>query len=170
MEGNELNVVTGSLGYTGKYITRRLLSLGTKVVTLTGHPNRQNPFGDSVTVRKLDFDNPVQLRKDMHGVKTLYNTYWVRFCRKGVTFDKAVANTKILITAAEEAGVSRVVHISITNVSEDSALPYFRGKAIVERAIISSRLSYAIVRPTVIFGAEDILTDPNIAGRWQVPR
>ena len=36
----ELNVVTGAFGYTGKYIARRLLSLGKWVKTLTGHPDR----------------------------------------------------------------------------------------------------------------------------------
>ena len=71
-------------------------------------------------------------------------------------------NSKILITAAEEAGIRRIVHISITNPSEGSPFPYFRGKALVERAITQSKLSYAIIRPTVIFGPEGILIN-NIA-------
>jgi len=54
------------------------------------------------------------------------------------------------------------VHISITNPSEESAFPYFRGKALVEKAIVNSKLSYAIIRPTVVFGLESILVS-NIA-------
>jgi NADH dehydrogenase len=69
----------------------------------------------------------------------------------------AVENTETLIKAAEEAGVRRIVHISITNPSEESPFPYFRGKALVEKAITHSKLSYAIIRPTVIFGAEAVL-------------
>ena len=46
----ELNVVTGGLSYIGKYITRRLVSGGKKVVILTGHRNRPNPFGNQVTI------------------------------------------------------------------------------------------------------------------------
>ncbi len=83
------------------------------------------------------------------------------------TFDKAVENTKTLIRAAEEAGVGRIVHVSITNASEDSPLPYFRGKGLLERTIIRSKLSYAIIRPTVIFGTEGILIN-NIA--WLLRR
>jgi NADH dehydrogenase len=73
----------------------------------------------------------------------------------------------MLIKAAEAAGVRRIVHVSITNASEDSPFPYFRGKALVEKAIINSNVSYAIVRPTVIFGTESILIN-NIA--WLLRR
>ena len=158
----ELNVVTGAFSYTGKYIARRLLSMGKRVRTLTGRPNRENPFGHQVSASPLNFDNLSQLKESLQGATTLYNTYWVRFSHGQVTFDKAVKNTKTLIKAAEEAGVHRIVHLSITNPSEKSSLPYFKGKALVEKAITHSKLSYAIVRPTVIFGVEDILIN-NIA-------
>ena len=72
-----------------------------------------------------------------------------------------------MIQAAKDAGVGRIVHISITNPSLNSSLPYFRGKAQVEEAIIDSGISYAIIRPTVIFGIEDILIN-NIA--WLLRR
>jgi NADH dehydrogenase len=71
-------------------------------------------------------------------------------------------NTETLIHAAGDAGVRRIVHVSITNPSEDSPFAYFRGKARVEQMIHDSGLGYAIVRPTVIFGREDILIN-NIA-------
>lgn len=167
METPEVNVVTGAFGYTGKYITRRLLSMGKRVITLTGHPNRPNPFGNQVGVFPFNFDNPGELGQSLRGATTLYNTYWVRFSHGQVTFEKAVENTKTLIRAAEEAGVGRIVHVSITNASEDSPLPYFRGKGLLERTIIQSKLSYAIIRPTVIFGTEDILIN-NIA--WLLRR
>lgn len=167
VDSNDLNIVTGAFGYTGKYITRRLLSMGKKVKTLTDHPNRPNPFGDQVSVAPFNFDNPGELVKSLQGATTLYNTYWVRFSHGLVTFDKAVENTKRLIQAAREAGVRRIVHISITNASKESPLPYFSGKGLLEGAIIHSGLSYAIVRPTVIFGAEDILIN-NIA--WLLRR
>ncbi len=166
-ETAELNVVTGAFSYTGKYITRRLLSMGKRVKTLTGHPNHESPFGDIVSVSPFSFDNPGQLRESLQGATTLYNTYWVRFSHGQVTFDKAVENTRTLIKAAEAAGVCRIVHISITNPSEKSPFSYFRGKALVEKAITHSRLSYAIVRPTVIFGPEGILIN-NIA--WLLRR
>lgn len=167
METPEVNVVTGAFGYTGKYITRRLLARGVQVRTLTGHPGRPNPFGPQVYVYPFNFDRPTELVRSLEGATTLYNTYWVRFNYGSVTFERAVENTRILIRAAEEAGVRRIVHISITNASPDSPLPYFRGKGLLEHAITNSRLSHAIIRPTVIFGAEDILIN-NIA--WLLRR
>ncbi|HIE13622.1 MAG TPA: hypothetical protein EYP63_09425 [Desulfotomaculum sp.] len=56
----------------------------------------------------------------------------------------------------------RFVHLSIVNAAAESALPYFRGKGILEKELFRSGLSYAIIRPTVIFGIEDILIN-NIA-------
>jgi uncharacterized protein YbjT (DUF2867 family) len=161
------NVVTGAFGYTGKYITRRLLALGETVKTLTTHPLGDNPFGDRVSVAPFNFEQPNRLAESLRGASTLYNTYWVRFCQRGVSFDQAITNTKRLIKAAEDAGVQRFVHISITNPSRDSPLPYFSGKAALEDALRDSKLSYAIVRPTVIFGGEDILMN-NIA--WLLRR
>jgi len=162
MEIPELNVVTGAFSYTGKYITRQLLSMGKRVRTLTGRSDHEKFFGSQVTTSPFNFDNLNLLTESLRGAATLYNTYWVRFPHGQVTFDKAIENTKTLIKAAEAAGVRRIVHISITNPSQESPLPYFRGKALVEKAIIHSKLSYAIIRPTVIFGMEGILIN-NIA-------
>lgn len=162
MQGREFDVVTGAFGYTGKYITRRLLALGRGVKTLTGHPERAVSFNGNIDVAPLQFSRPAELVDSLRGASTLYNTYWVRFPRGEVTYEKAVENSRILIAAAREAKVRRIIHLSVTNPSEESALGYFRGKAAVERLITSSRLGYAILRPTVIFGVEDVLIN-NIA-------
>ncbi|MEW5952276.1 MAG: NAD(P)H-binding protein [Bacillota bacterium] len=163
----ELNVVTGAFGYTGKYITRHLLARGKDVLTLTGRPGKPNPFGQRVTAVPYKFDRPGELAKSMQGATTLFNTYWVRFPYAQTNYDQAVKNTLALIRAAEEAGLQRIVHISIANASPASPLPYFKGKGLLEEAIARSSLSYAILRPTVIFGPEDILIN-NIA--WLLRR
>ncbi len=147
MSRSSLSVVTGAFGYSGKYIARRLLEQGATVKTLTRTPISHSPFGDRVEALPLDFGDFNGLVENLRGAATLYNTYWIRFARGTVTHDVAVQNSRILIGAAAEAGVSRIVHISITNPSEDSPLPYFRGKALVEKAIHESGLSYAILRP-----------------------
>lgn len=163
----DLDAVTGAFGYTGKYITRRLLAAGRRVLTLTGHPGRPNPFGRRVAVASFSFEDPAQLARSLQGTATLYNTYWVRFPRGAASFDQAVRNTITLVRVARQAGVRRIVHVSITNASVGSPLPYFRGKGLLEEVIADSGLSYAIIRPTVIFGAEDILIN-NIA--WLLRR
>lgn len=55
-----------------------------------------------------------------------------------------------------------IVHVSITHPGIDSPFPYFRGKALVERALAETGVSYAIVRPTILFGGRDVLIN-NIA-------
>jgi uncharacterized protein YbjT (DUF2867 family) len=167
MSEQELHIVTGAFGYSGKYITARLLKAGRRVRTLTNSPGRANPFGEAVEARPFHFDDPAQLATSLRGAAVLYNTYWVRFNYTGFSHSLAVENTLKLIEAARQAGVGRVVHVSITNPSEDSPLEYFRGKARLERALIESGLSYAILRPAVLFGKEDILIN-NIA--WTLRR
>lgn len=158
--------VTGAFSYSGKYLTRRLLAQGDEVITLTGHPKRPDPFGGQVRAFPLRFDLP-SLSASLQGVEVLYNTYWVRFDQGSNTQAQAVQNTRLLLQAARQAGVRRVVHISITNPDENSPLPYFAGKAANESAVRESGLCYAILRPTVLFGAEDILLN-NIA--WLLRR
>ncbi len=154
--------VTGAYSYTGKYIARRLLERGERIITLTGHPNRPDPFGGRVPAYPLDFGDTDALARSLQGVDVLVNTYWVRFDLGANTQPQAVENTRTLIAAAKRAGVRRVVHISITNPSADSPLPYFWGKAANEQTVIRSGMSYAILRPTVLVGPEDILIN-NIA-------
>jgi len=122
------------------------------VRTLTGHSDRPSPFGYRVDVAPFSFDDPDRLAASLEGADSLYSPYWIRFAKGALTFDGAV----------ERAGVGRLVHVSITNASSDSPLPYFRGKGQVEEAVRASWLSYAILRPTLVFGKEDILAN-NIA-------
>jgi NADH dehydrogenase len=161
------HAVTGAFGYSGQYIARRLLDQGKEVITLTNSPDRHNPFGDQVPAYPFNFDNPDALSETLRGVKVLYNTYWVRFNHRDFKHADAVRNTMVLFDAARKAGVERVVHVSITNPSEESPLEYFSGKAKLERALIDSGLSHAILRPAVLFGKEDVLIN-NIA--WALRR
>ncbi len=158
----ERHVVTGAFGYSGKYIAARLLQEGYQVRTLTNSLQRENPFGSRVEAHPFNFDEPQKLVESLRGTAVLYNTYWVRFNHARFQHAVAVENTLKLFEAAKQAGVGRIVHVSITNPSAESHLEYFRGKAVLEQALIESGIPYAILRPTVIFGKEDILIN-NIA-------
>jgi NADH dehydrogenase len=161
-----VDVVTGAFSFTGRYIAARLLELGGEVRTLTRHPQSASPFGTQVQAFPLDFDAEM-LTERLRGAETLYNTYWIRSPRGDLTFDRVLANTATLLGAAREAGVRRVVQLSVSNASASSALPYFRAKALAEEALSSSGLSHAIVRPTLVFAREDVLVN-NIA--WLLRR
>lgn len=163
----ERHAVTGAFGYLGKYIATRLLAQGHEVISLTNSPQRANPFAGRVRAYPFNFDNPAALTESLRGVSVLYNTYWVRFNHPNFSHAQAVRDTLTLFAAAKTAGVRRIVHISIANPSETSPLEYFSGKARFERALAESGMSHAILRPTVIFGKEDILIN-NIA--WMLRR
>ena len=162
-----MNGVTGVFSYTGAHIARRLLDDGEPVRTLSRCPDPSHPLADRVEYARLQFDDPDALAESLRRIDTLYNTYWVRFTRGGLTWDEVVANTRTLLDAARRAGVGRVVHVSVSNASSDSPLPYYRHKAIAEQAVRECGLPYAIVRPTLVFAAGDILLN-NIA--WTLRR
>jgi NADH dehydrogenase len=157
-----MDVVTGAFGYIGRYITAHLLEAGRQVKTITTHVDKPNPFGSRVRPFPYDFDHPARLVETLRGVDTLYNTYWIRFPHGGMTFEAAVANSKILFDCAAQARVRKIVHISVTQASPESPLPYYAGKGRQEKALMALGIPYAIVRPTLVFGTEDILVN-NIA-------
>jgi NADH dehydrogenase len=159
-----LDVVTGAFSYSGAAIAKALIESGRTVRTVTGHPERRG--GDSaIEARCLDFDDQIGLVDSLRGATTLYNTYWVRFAHRHIDHQLAVANSRTLFLAAKRAGVQRIVHISITNPGIESPFPYFKGKALVERALAESEVSYAVVRPAILFGGDGVLIN-NIA--WLV--
>ncbi len=167
MSDTPTDAVTGAFGFSGQHIAERLLENGRRVKTLTNHPRHDHALSDRVEVAPLHFKSPHALVDALRGVDTLYNTYWIRFEHGQQTFARAVDNTRVLVEAAKEAGVRRLVHVSITKPTLDSPLPYFSGKAEIEAMIVESGLSHAIIRPTVIFGAGGILIN-NIA--WMLRR
>ena len=161
-----LDAVTGAFSYSGRALASALTDSGRQVRTLTGHPNRAT--GESpIEIRPLDFDDQIGLVASLEGVTTLYNTYWVRFAHQRIDHDMAVENSRTLFQAARRAGVERIVHVSITHPSIDSPLPYFRGKALVERALAETGVSYAVLRPAILFGGDGVLLN-NIA--WLLRR
>ena len=133
----------------------------------TRSPDAEDPFGGRVEVAPLDFSDPDGLRRSMQGAGVFYNTYWIRYAHGRTTFDLSVENTRTLFEAAKSAGVGRIVHFSVTNVSSGSGLPYFRGKAQVEAMLVGLGVPYAIIRPTLVFGVGDLLLN-NMA--WALRR
>jgi uncharacterized protein YbjT (DUF2867 family) len=162
-----LDAVTGAFGYTGSFIAERLLANGRQVRTLTRRSAAGHRLGDRVEAVPLRFDDERSLITTLRGVDTLYNTYWRRFPRPGIEFADIVAQSQLLVDAAAKAGVRRVVHFSVSNASADGLTSYFRAKARVEAIVRTSGISYAILRPTLLYGPGDILLN-NLA--WTLRR
>jgi nucleoside-diphosphate-sugar epimerase len=161
------DAVTGAFGFTGRAIAEALLRRGRSVVTLTTHPRPADPLAPRIEVKPLDFDDSAGLAASLAGVDVLYNTYWIRFPRKGITFETAIARSEVLLAAARQAGVRRVVHVSVVGAARDGPTPYVRAKGTLEDRVRGARLEWAIVRPTLTFGPGDILIN-NLA--WALRR
>jgi uncharacterized protein YbjT (DUF2867 family) len=160
-------LVTGAFGFTGRALAERLLATSHEVVTLTRRSGAGDPLADRITVRPFEPSRPADLAASLAGVDTVFNTYWLRFPRGGATFEGAVGRSAALLAAAREAGVRRVVHVSVVNAGPDADTPYVRAKAALEAVVRSSGLEWVIVRPTLTYGPNDILIN-NLA--WALRR
>ena len=160
-----LHVVTGAFGYTGRWIAHRLLKEGKQVRTLTNAVGRDDPFDGQVEVHPLDFDNTSALVESLRGADVLYNTYWVRYNGHSNHSGHEVAteNCRKIFEAAKQAGVRRIVHFSVANPDRAPEWSYFQGKLVSEEILKSCGVSYAILRPTVLFGGGRNVLVNNIA-------
>lgn len=156
-------VVTGAFSYTGAAVAAELSARGWQVDTLT---NRNAPPGSPIRSSPLRFERE-HLRRELSGADAFVNTYWVRLPHGGQSFETAVERSGMLLDAAAAAGVSRLVHVSVSNAAQGRNLGYYRGKAEVEEKVRSLPLAHAIVRPTLVVGPSDVLT-ANIA--WLLRR
>ena len=153
-----LDAVTGAFSFTRRAIARQLLAEGREVVTLVRRP--APPEADPrIRTAPFAFDDPAALAAAFRGVDTFYNTYWIRFERGELTFDEVIRRTRLLLTAATQAGVRRVVHVSVVNAEPSAPTTYFTAKARLDDIVRASGLSHAIVRPTLTFGPGDILVN-----------
>jgi NADH dehydrogenase len=151
------DAVTGAFSFTGRAIAEQLVAEGREVVTLVRRtPRDADP---RIRVAPIKFDDPTALAAALDGVDTLYNTYWIRFERNGLTFDEVIRRSQILLGAAAHAGVRRLVHVSVVNAGTDAPTRYFVAKARLDDVVRGSGLSHAIVRPTLTYGPGDILVN-----------
>ena len=86
-----IHVVTGALGYSGRWIAKNLIDGGANVRTLTNAKGRHNPFGDDLQIDPLDFDDSEGLVRSLSNADVLYNTYWVRYKKRSGGYDHSIA-------------------------------------------------------------------------------
>ena len=153
-------LITGASGFIGGAVAERLVDRA-EIRGLTSHPAK-NRFGERVKSFAYDFDRPDRMAAAFRGVDVFVNSYYVRFNYGGLTFEDAVDRSRVLLAQARSAGVRRIVHVSVSNASETSDLPYYRNKARIEHLVQQSGIDYTILRPAIVVGAGDILVN-NIA-------
>jgi NADH dehydrogenase len=155
-------ILTGAFSYTGRYIGQELLRRRIPFQSLTNHPRPSIFPSASIPVAPLQFQDASLLISTLRKSTILVNTYWIRYPAKGISHETAVQNIGFLVQCAKQAGIQKIIHISVSNPSIESQLSYFKGKAEAEEIIQQSGIPYTILRPTLVFGKEDVLLH-NIA-------
>lgn len=143
-------LVTGATGRVGRHVVDQLAKRGASVRVLTRDPSKaQFPAGvDVVQGDLLDID---ALRAAFDGVSTLFLLNAVT----GDEFTQAI----ITLNVAREAGVKRVVYLSVIHADRFVNVPHFAVKSGAERMLQQMGFSATILRPTYFIDNEHMIKD-----------
>jgi NADH dehydrogenase len=156
-------LVSGGTGLVGSAIVRELLARGEQVAVLGRDADKiQRKFGDEVQPREGDVREPDTLPTAMQGIDVVVNAVQfpgspIENRRKGWTFEETdLKGTRHQVDAAKAGGVRRFVYMSGAGASRDAEKHWFRYKWEAEEYLKRSGLEWVIVRPTWIFGPDDV--------------
>ncbi|WP_372380905.1 NmrA family NAD(P)-binding protein [Xanthomonas sp. NCPPB 1754] len=131
-------LVTGATGTVGSLITQGLADAGAQVKALVRQQGKR-PFPAGVTEVLADLTDVASMRAALASVRTL-------FLLNAVTPDE-VTQALIALNLAKEAGVERIVYLSVIHADTYTNVPHFTGKHTVERMIESLEIPATILRP-----------------------
>lgn len=154
-------LITGGTGFIGQVLTRHLLASGQEVRILI-RPSKQSPKlpkGMPVEVTVSSLQDERGLRAAMKGITTVFHLASAEHQGSGANLmDVDVKGTQVLVKAAVEAGIDRLLYISRVGADRASAFPVLKSKAIAENFIRQSHVDYTVIRSTVVFGPGDHFT------------
>jgi uncharacterized protein YbjT (DUF2867 family) len=152
-------LVTGATGNVGRQVVEQLVKRGAKVRALVRDTAKANfPAGvDVVQGDLLDVDS---LRSAYQGVSTL-------FLLNGVVADE-YTQALIALNLAREAGIKRIVYLSVIHSDVYVNVPHFAGKFGVERMIEQMGMHATILRPAY-FISNDLTIKDVVTGYGVYP-
>lgn len=156
-------LVVGGTGFVGAGIVRELARRGKPVAVLTRDASRSaNRFpGLAVEYREGDVTEPDSLARTVKDVEAIVGSQQfpnspIEDSKKGYTFEHIdAAGTENLVRAAVTAGVPRFVYLSGAGASP-AGHHWFRAKWRAEIAVRESGMTYTILRPSWVYGPEDV--------------
>ena len=157
-------LVVGGTGFVGAGIVREFAQRDKPVAVLSRNPDRHRDRfpGLNVEFRRGDVTEPGSLKDALAGIETVISSQQfpnspIESPKKGYTFEKVDAEgTENLVQAAKAAGVKRFVYLSGVGAAPDAARHWFRAKWRAETAVRESGMIYTIIRPSWVFGPEDV--------------
>lgn len=150
-------LILGGTGFVGRHVCEQLTRLGIRITIVTRRARNAAHIQmlPMVDVLEGDVNDPATLARLVPGHDAVVNLVGVlhgskaRFERAHVTLPQSLA------AAMKAAGVQRLVHISALGASDAASSRYQRSKAAGEAALRSAGLDLTVLRPSVVFGAED---------------
>lgn len=153
-------LITGSTGYIGQHLTRRLSAQGERPRCLVRDPRKAAQLFPQAQIECIQGDTtqPATLPAAVKGVETIIHAAFMTADRKerpGNRYEETnVQGTANLLQAAEAAGVKRVIEISGLGTRPDKTGSYMQGRYLAEKMLKESKLDWAIIQPSVIFGKD----------------
>ena len=150
-------LLVGGTGFVGRHVCEKLMQLQCRVTVVTRRSDsaRHLQVLPLVDVIEADPYDSAALAGLMTGAQAVVNLVAILHGTEA-QFDKAHVQLPLaLAQACEAAGVRRVVHVSALGASQESPSMYQRSKARGEAVLLASGLDVTVLRPSVIFGAED---------------
>ncbi len=154
--------VFGGSGFVGRAIVRALAPKGYQIRVACRRVELAEPIrtaGDvgQVTAMRTNLRMPESVAAAVAGSQAVINAAGIPFQRGRQRYqDVHVAGARAIAEAARAAGVARLVHVSGLGADERSARnPFIRSKVDAEDAIIGGFETATILRPSVVFGADD---------------
>jgi len=145
-------LVIGSTGTIGSLVTQGLAEAGAEVKALVRHAGKRN-FPAGVAEVVADLTDVASMRSALSSVRTL-------FLLNAVTPDE-VTQALITLNLAREAGIERIVYLSVIHADKFTNVPHFTGKHTVERMIESLHIPATILRPAY-FMQNDLMVQQTI--------
>lgn len=155
---NRRVVVTGAAGFVGTHTCRALAADGWRVLALVRNAAKaaERLAHMPVDIRVGDIRDAPYLRSSMDGAWAVVHLAAIAIEKADDSYQSAnVDATRAVLDAAIAARVTRFVHMSQNG--SDSASPYrfLRSKGEAQDMVVASTLDWTVLRPSVIFGAED---------------
>lgn len=158
---SKLVTIYGGSGFVGRYIARRLAQEGWRVRVAVRRPNEAmhvKPYGTPGQVEPVlcNIRDDASVRAVMQGADAVVNCVGILSETGKNRFDAVQAEGPARVARiAAEMGIARMVQISAIGADPESKSDYARTKALGEQAVLEHMPQAVILRPSIVFGAED---------------